>query len=82
MAHLASEQLVAFLSLLPARYVQEDPMHVALMHAEIAAETTSRDPADLIFDQNAEICFVTAIDATGRGKGRPHPVPVGRVDAG
>jgi hypothetical protein len=75
-AHLAGEQLVAFLRLLAAGDVEEDAEHGPADDALILALAARRDPADLAAEHDAEVGFVAprtprvARRRRGPGRGR------------
>jgi hypothetical protein len=82
MAHLSSQKLVTFFCLLTSRYVEEDPMHQAIVYACIGTLTAGGNPPDFMIDDDPEIDFVGADDGSRGGKGCSHSIPVGRMNMG
>ena len=80
MAHLACQQLVAFLGLLATGHVEEDAEHDPVDHARIVSLTPSGDPPDLVPDHDPEVDFIGAQNPARRRESGPHPVAIGWMD--
>jgi hypothetical protein len=79
-AHLLSQQLVSFFSILAAGYVQEHPIHHAADNTLVIAFAPRRNPPDFINDVDSEIEFVGTEVSAGGVKGDCDAVPVCGVD--
>ena len=59
-AHLARQQFVGFLRLLPLRDIEEDAEHESIGDIRIVALATSGNPTNVVTGQNSKINFVGA----------------------
>ncbi|QTK82028.1 Hypothetical protein AT6N2_L1227 [Agrobacterium tumefaciens] len=81
MAHLACQELMAFLRLLAARDVEEDPCHFFGCGISLVALTSGRNPTNVgSVRQNTEIDFKRPINRAGCDERRSDAVPVGGMD--
>jgi hypothetical protein len=79
-AHFSCEQFMALFGLLASRNVEENAKHVALMEAGVVAQSTGRNPADQLADQDPKIDLVRPLDRPRCVEGCTHPVPIRRMN--
>src|SRR5215203_859244 len=71
-AHLASKQLIGFLSLLTLSDVKEDAEHGSISYISIVSLASGGYPTHVGARQNAKINFVGTNHSACSGEGRPH----------
>src|SRR4051812_47657414 len=82
MAHLTSQQLMAFLGLLASRDIEKNSKHHAPDDPRIVSLSARRNPAHFFSDHDPKIDFVRTGYGACSGKSGAHSVPVGRMDMG